>query len=136
MSETIARPPRRLWLLLTAIGCALIVVAMCVVALVLFDKPHLGWLVGTWFLEVITSGVLVGAVLFTLGACNLPERGTWRGITLIVWGLVALTSPAFGLMFLLPWGLLVVSLPLVVAILVTRFRGARAVAVQSASPVA
>jgi hypothetical protein len=136
MSETIPRPPRRMWLLLTAIGCTLIVVAMLVVALVIVDKPDFGWLVGTWFLEVITSGVMVGAILFTVGAWNLPERRSWRGVTLIVWGLVALTSPAFGFLFLLPWSVLVVSLPLIVAILVTRFRAARVAPVPLPSPAA
>jgi hypothetical protein len=55
----------------------------------------------------------------------LPVRKSWRGIALIVWGLVAATSPAFGLMFLVPWGLLAVTLPLVIAILVRERRTAR-----------
>jgi len=42
---------------------------------------------------------------------------------------VALTSPAFGLMFLLPWGVLALSLPLVIAILMRLFRSRRLAAV-------
>jgi MFS family permease len=115
----------RRWLILTTIGCALVVVAMIIVALVIADKPHFGWLVGAMFLPVITSGVMVGSLLLLVGAWNLPERKTWRGITLLVWGAGAVTSPVFGLMFLLPWGLLVLSLPLVIAILVGLFQRSR-----------
>jgi hypothetical protein len=126
MPDIIATPPpRRGWLLLTAAGCGWIVLAMIAVALVLADKPHFGWLVGTWFLPVMTSGVLLGAILLLVGTWNLPDRRGWRSITLFVWGLVALSSPAFGLMFLLPLGALLLSLPLIVSILVTHFRRAR-----------
>ena len=126
MSESMtAVRPRPVWLIVATIGCSLIVLAMAVVALVLFDKPHFGWLVGTWFLEIISSGVIVGSIVLLLGAWNLPERKSWRGVLLLVWGLVALTSPAFGIMFLLPWGLLALSLPFVVAILITLFRRRR-----------
>jgi hypothetical protein len=116
--------PRR-WLILATIGCAMVVVAMATVALVIIDKPLFGRLAGARFLEVITSGVMVGSVILLVGAWNLPERKSWRGVVLLVWGLVGITSPAFGIMFLLPWGLLALSLPLVVWILVTLFRGAR-----------
>jgi len=137
MPEIIAAsPPRRGWLTLTAIGCGLITLAMAVVALVLADKPHFGWLVDTWFLPVITSGVLAGSILLLIGAWNLPHRGSWRNVTLLLWGLVALCSPAFGIMFLLPWGALLVTLPLVVAILVTLFRRARAASAPALSAAA
>jgi MFS family permease len=109
---------RRRWLLAATIGCALVVLAMLVSALVLFDKPHFGSLVGTWFLPIITSGVFVGAAILLVAAWNLPERKTWRGIVLMIWALIALTSPAFGFLFLGPWTLLALSLPVVIWILI------------------
>src|SRR3954462_12366280 len=108
---------RRKWLLAAAVGSSMIAVAMILVGLVLADKTHFGWLVGTWFLEIVTSGVLVGALVLLVAAWNLPERKQWHGVALMVWALVALASPAFGLMFLLPWGLLLASLPIVIAAL-------------------
>lgn len=108
---------RRRWLLAATIGCALVVLAMIVAALVIWDKPQFGWLVGTWFLPVITSGVFLGAAILLVAAWNLPERKTWRGIALMIWALIALTSPAFGFLFLGPWTILALSLPLVIWIL-------------------
>jgi hypothetical protein len=126
MSESMtAVRPRPVWLIITTIGVSLIVLAMLVVALVIFDKPHFGWLVGWTFLPIITSGVIAGSIVLVIGAWNLPERKSWRGILLLVWALVALTSPAFGIMFLLPWSLLALSLPFVVAILIALFRRRR-----------
>lgn len=112
------------WLLLAAAGCGFVVLALAVSFLVIIDKPRFGAMVGRGFLQIITSGVLIGAVLLLVGAWNLPERKSWRGVTLLVWGLIALTSPAFGFLFLLPWALLAVTLPLVIAILVRQFRRA------------
>jgi hypothetical protein len=105
------------------VGCGLVVFAMAITALVVVDKPRFGWLVGTMFLPWITSGVMVGAVLLLVGAWNLPERKRWQGVTLLIWGLIALTSPAFGIMFLLPWGFLVLMLPFVIAAFVSLVRG-------------
>jgi uncharacterized membrane protein YiaA len=121
-----ARVPARTgrgWLIAAAVGCALVVIPMAVVALVIADKPHFGGLVGTWFVQVISSGVIAGALLVLVGAWNLPQRRSWRGIVLLAWGLVALTSPLFGFLFLLPWGIMVLTLPLVVAIFIALFRG-------------
>jgi hypothetical protein len=111
---------RRPWLILATVGCAFVVIAMAVVALAIIDKPHFQWLVGSRFLEIITSGVVVGALMLLVGAWKLPVG--WRRRVLLLWSLVALTSPAFGIMFLLPWGALVVSLPLVISILIALFR--------------
>jgi len=113
---------RRGWLILTTIGCALIVIALAVTVLVLVDKPRFGWLVGSAFLPIIASGVLFGGLAVLIGAWNLSIRKTWRGWALLAWGLVALTSPAFGIMFLLPWTVLVLMLPVVVSILISSFR--------------
>lgn len=109
--------PHRRWLGLATAGVVLVTLALAVVLLVLADKPHFGWMVGTWFLPMLTGGLFVGAILLLIGAWKLPARTTWRGIVLFAWALVALTSPLFGLMFLLPWGLLALSLPLVAWIL-------------------
>jgi hypothetical protein len=123
MTEAIvAMTPGRRWLILAAIGCVLVLLAMTVSALVMVDKETFGSLVGSMFLPVITSGVLVGSILLLVAAWKLPERKSWRGLTLIIWGLIALTSPAFGIMFLLPWSLLLLMLPFVIAAFVSLFR--------------
>jgi len=114
--------PRRGWLNAAIAGVVLIVVAMIVVWIVAADKPHFGWMVTWVFLPVISCGVIVGGLLVTVAAFMLPIRKTWRGITLIVWGRIAATSPGFGIMILLPWALLVVTLPLVIVILVRERR--------------
>ena len=113
---------RRRWLMVAMIGVALVTSAMFVVALVIFAKEQFGELVGPAFLPVITSGVLAGSIMVIVAALKLPERKTWRGIVLLVWGLVGLTSPAFGIMFLLPWTLLALSLPVVISNLITLSR--------------
>jgi MFS family permease len=113
---------RRKWLIAASVGCALVALAMITVALVIADKPHFGWLVGSMFLPAITSGVLLGAIILLIAAWNLPERKRWQGLTLMAWALIALASPAFGIMFLLPWGVLALSLPLVIASLILLFR--------------
>ena len=115
----------RRWLWVAVTGCALVVIALIVSALVIIDKETFGGLVGRYFLHTITSGVVVGAIVMLVGALKLPQRKTWRGITLIVWALIALTSPLFGLMFLLPWGVLALMLPVVIAIFITLFRQQR-----------
>ena len=35
----------------------------------------------------------------------------------MLWGLIAVTSPWFGLLFLVPWAVVAIGLPLVIAIL-------------------
>lgn len=121
MSEIIiiesASAPRRGWLMAAWTGVVIVLIPMLVVAAVIIDKPHFGWMVKSLFLEFISAGVMAGGVLVVVAAFFLPERKTWRGITLILWGMIALTSPAFGLMFLLPWGIVAAALPLVIAIL-------------------
>jgi hypothetical protein len=116
--------PNRAWLFTLAAGLLLVLIALVVVALVIADKPHFGWLVGSAFLPAITSGVMVGALMMFVAALRLPERKTWRRIILIAWSVIAVTSPAFGIMFLLPWGVMVVTLPLVIWILAAMFRAA------------
>ena len=114
----------RRWLYAAAAGCAAVAIALVIVTLVTVDKKHFGWLVGSYFLQIIMPAVMGGALVMLVATFNLPLRRTWRGITLIVWALVAITSPGFGWLFLLPWGVLMLSLPLVVTILVNAFRQA------------
>lgn len=125
MMPSVAVPARRGWLIAATIGVAMAVLTLVVLALTMLDKSHFGFLVGTWFLEIISAGMMVGGLILLISACLLPERKTWRGITLILWGLVAFTSPAFGIMFLFPWAVLVLTLPLVVVILRGFFRARR-----------
>ena len=117
--------PRHGWLTVTTIGVALSALAMLAVALVMLDKPHFGWMIGTYFLEIISAGMMVGGFLLFLSVWFLPERKSWRGITLLLWGLAALTSPAFGIVFLFPWAVLAVTLPLVIVILNRLYRTRR-----------
>jgi len=51
----------------------------------------------------------------------LPERTSWRGIVLLLWSLIAVTSPLFGPLFLVPWGILAVTSPLIIWIFRTLF---------------
>jgi len=118
--------PRRGWVITAWVGVVMVLIAMLVVAAVIIDKPHFGWMVKSLFLEFISAGVMIGGLLVLLAGFFLPERKTWRGITLMLWGLIALTSPGFGLMFLLPWGLVAAALPLVIAILIRQSRISRA----------
>jgi hypothetical protein len=117
MNENAAIHPRRGWVIAAWLGCVMVLIPMLVVAAVIYDKPHFGWLVKSLFLEFVSGGVMAGGLLVFIAAWFLPERKTWRGITLMLWAVVALTSPAFGFMFLLPWGIVAASLPLVIAIL-------------------
>lgn len=106
------------------IGFALVVVAMLVVGLVMVDKPHFGFLVNGLFLPIITSGVIVGSLVILAGWWKLPRRNSWRGHALLLWALIAVTSPLFGWLILAPWAVLVLTLPLIVAALVQLHRGA------------
>jgi drug/metabolite transporter (DMT)-like permease len=117
-----ATPRRRGWLILTTVGCVLVLLALLVIGLVLIDKPRFGEMVGPAFLPIITSGVMTGAILMLVGVWNLPERKSWRGRTLIIWALVSVTSPALGLMAIAPLGLVALTSPLTIAILIGLFR--------------
>jgi len=108
MQET----PRRLWVTIAYIGLALVVLALLVIALVMIDKTHFGFLVRTIFIEVITSGVVIGSLVVLIAAIMLPGKATWRGIVLLLFGIIGLTSPLFGLLFLFPWAVLVLMVPL------------------------
>lgn len=107
---------------LATVAVALVAIPLIVICLVMVDKPHFGGLVGSMFLPVITCGIYLGAILLLIATWNLPIRKTWRGGVLFAWALIALASPWFGLLFLLPWGVLVLSLPLVAWIVYGLYR--------------
>jgi len=114
---------RRAWLIVATIGCAFVVIAMGVSTLVVADKSQFGWLVGAWFLPIITSGVIAGGVILLIAAWSIRvEERKWRRYILMAWAVIAVTSPLFGILFLLPWCILAVMLPFVVASLVSLFR--------------
>jgi hypothetical protein len=106
--------PKRIWLIAIVAGFTAVLLALITVALVIADKPHFGWLVSVGFVTVITSGVIAGALVMLMGSLLLPERRRWEGIVLIVWALIAATSPLFGIMFLLPWGIMALASPIVI----------------------
>jgi hypothetical protein len=120
---------QRVWVTTAWVGCAMVVIAILAVAAVWYDKD----LVKPLFLEYLTGGVMVGGLIVFIAAWFLPERNTWRGITLMVWGLIAVTSPWFGLLFLVPWAVVAVMLPLVIAILLRQSRLAKPVPVIAVS---
>ena len=96
----------------------MVLIAILAVAAVTYDKE----LVKPLFLEYVTGGVMVGGLIVFIAAWFLPERKTWRGITLMLWGLLAVISPWFGLLFLVPWAVIAIALPLVIAILLRQSR--------------
>jgi hypothetical protein len=110
------------WLRVATAGVVLVVIPMILSVLVIADKKHFGWMVGSAFLAVTGGGVILGGLLLLVAAIRLPQRKTWRGITLIVWALIAITSPLFGWLFLLPWGVLALLLPVVIVALVGMYR--------------
>jgi 4-hydroxybenzoate polyprenyltransferase len=103
-------------------GCAMISTVLLLAALVLLFKPQFGHLVGPWFLPGMSVMVLGGGLAMLWGAWKLRGRRGWEWIALFAWGAVALTSPAFGIMFMLPLGVLVVFLPVVIVALVLLWR--------------
>ncbi|MFP5247100.1 MAG: hypothetical protein ACLGH0_10440 [Thermoanaerobaculia bacterium] len=111
----------RYWWHIAVVGVGLLVVTMIVVALVIVDKNHFGDLVGPLFLPVITSGVLAGSLL-TIAAAILWRVRNWRRWFLLAFGVIGVTSPLFGFLFLLPWGVLTLMLPVIIAILIATGR--------------
>ncbi len=113
---------RSRWLVAAITGIATVTMTLLVVALVIIDKKHFGTLVGSYFLQTIVSAIFLGALLLLVAAWKLREHRNWYGRVLILWALIALTSPAFGLMFLIPFAVLALSLPAVIAIVAKLWR--------------
>jgi hypothetical protein len=95
---------------------------MLVTTLVLVDKEHFGWLVGSQFLQIITGTLWVGALAVAVAAFKLRAQKTWHWIALLIWALIALISPVFGFLFLLPFGIIVLSSPVVIHALIMLWR--------------
>ena len=117
-----SRTKARKWLILATAGYALILLALMVVALSIFAKEQFQWLVGPAFLGTVVVMVLAGSIAVLIAAAALPYPRTWRTFVVIAWGLIAMTSPLFGWLFLLPWGVLLLSAPLIFSILRYWFR--------------
>lgn len=105
------------WLYLAFAGCAVILGVLVVAALVLVDKPHFGGLVGRSFLPVMATAIIAGGLMLFVAALRVPPGKTWHRVALIVWALVAITSPLFGFLFLLPFGVLALTVPVIAAVL-------------------
>lgn len=117
--------PRRRWLVLASIGYGLILLAIAIVCLVIVAKQQFQWLVGPPFLGTVIATIVIGGLLILVAVAMLPaERKHWMGWAVLAWALIALTSPLFGIMFLLPWGALLLSAPLILVVLVLWFRSA------------
>lgn len=120
---------QRRWMILVATGFAMVMVAIIVVCLVIIAKAQFQWLVGSAFLGSIVGLVLLGGLLMLVATFMLPDRWSWRSILVIVWSLIAVTSPLFGIMFLMPWAVLLFASPFVVMVLWQWFRAPVAAAV-------
>jgi hypothetical protein len=101
----------RRWLVGTLVGCAIVLAAFATLALVYFDKPRFGFLVGRYFLELISATIVLGALVMLVSAWKATPRRDWAKTVLLLWALIALASPATGWYFLLPAFVLVLSLP-------------------------
>jgi MFS family permease len=124
MAEVAAVAPaqtKRIWLKVSLTGFVIAMIGLIATALIT-DRTHFAWLVGWAFLPAVTGGVLVGGAIMLVGSLLLPQRGTWRGITLIAWSLIAVASPWAGWLFLIPWALLAIASPLVIWIYRSLFR--------------
>lgn len=113
--------PRRA-LFAATVGCAMISTVLLLAALVIWFKPQFGGLVGPWFLPAASLAVIAGALAVVYGAWKLRVRRGWQWIALLIWAAIALTSPAFGIMFILPLGVVLVTLPVAIVALVTLWR--------------
>lgn len=91
--------------------------ALVTVCLVTFAKDQFSWLTGSGFLMSVVGMVLAGALALIVAALLLPVPKTWRTWVVVLWSVVALTSPLFGWVFLLPWALLLVTAPVIFVIL-------------------
>ena len=116
MSETVMdlSPRRRRLLYIATAGVALILLVFLMAAVVLWDKEQFGWLVTWQFLPATSIAAMLGSLAIIVAVFLLPERSTWAGRGVILWGLIGLVSPAFGFLFLAPWGLMLVTAPLVI----------------------
>jgi hypothetical protein len=108
-------------------GFGLILLAIFIACLAIFAKEQVGGMVGSFFLPSIVGLMIAGSIALLVALWMLPNRMSGRSIGVAVWALIALTSPLFGMMFLFPWGVLLLTAPLVFAALWSWQRSAAAV---------
>jgi hypothetical protein len=101
----------RRWLVWALVGAVMVLAALATLALVYFDKPHFGFLVGRYFLEVVSAVIVAGSLMMLVGTWKAAPRRDWAKTVLLLWAVIALVSPATGLFFLFPAFVLVLSLP-------------------------
>lgn len=99
-------------MLLGWIGFALTMLGIFA-AIVATLKPGFARVFDQYFLPSIAGLVFVGAFVLLVAVLLQPYRKTPRAIGVILWTLIALTSPLFGWLFLVPWALLLLTAPLV-----------------------
>lgn len=121
-------PQSRKWLILAWAGFALILLAIATVCLVIFDKEHFSWLVGPAFVGSVVGMVAAGSIALMVAAAFLRPGKTWRTFAVVAWSVLALISPLFGLLFLFPWGVLLITAPVIITILLNWSRLSAAVA--------
>jgi hypothetical protein len=133
MSETVMdlAPRRRRLLYVATAGVTLILLVFLMGALVLFDKEQFGWLVTWQFLPATSIAAMLGSLAIIVAVFMLPERATWAGRGVMLWALIGLVSPAFGFLFLAPWGLMLITAPLVIWALRSWFTSASALPIGS-----
>lgn len=109
----------RRWVRVATLGVVIVCAVLLTAALVIFDKPSFGGLVGPRFLPIMAVSVIVGGLLTVVGGWKLHPGRRWRKVVLVAWGVIAVVSPGFGYLFIAPWTLLAVLLPAVIGALVT-----------------
>jgi hypothetical protein len=122
MPEAQLRGTRRAWLLCATGGFAVVAAVLLTTVAVIVDKPRFGWLVGKRFLETIVIALVLGAIAMAIGVWNANTPSDWRRWTLLTWAGIAAVSPAFGLMFVLPWSALALSAPAAIVAMYTLWR--------------
>ena len=107
----------RRWLVVAWIGFALVLLGILIVCAAMLLKEQFKGIVGTAFLGTVLFLVLGGGLALLVTALMLPHRKSWRALVIIAWSLIAISSPLMGWLFLMPWGLLLVTAPVVIVIL-------------------
>jgi uncharacterized membrane protein len=124
MAEVAAAAPaqtKRISLKIALAGFVLTCLGMIVTAIIT-TRTNIAWLAWAFYPGAAT-GVLAGGLVMLIGSIGAPERKSWRGMTLIAWSLLTVVSPLAGIYwYLVPWGILAITTPLVIWIFVTLFR--------------
>jgi hypothetical protein len=95
---------------------------MLLMPLSVYFKDTLGGLFGGVTLSVEFFMVVGGSALTAVSIWNTSLRSTMQGRGVMAWGLLGAISPLFAYLFMLPWGLLLLSSPLVIWFLAGHLR--------------